>query len=139
MDLFREYVTSGAFKLSLSKVQIDCLCQVEQTGGSWMLVTTFNALAAKGLVERTKVEGADGGHLVSGVRITEAGRAVIPLLKLAGLYREAYRLEWKDVHEAHKRVFEPPIIQLRATEEAPVSESLYPLAGSIATGQWEAA
>jgi hypothetical protein len=89
MSLFREYVTSTAFKLSLSKVQIECICQIDQLGHSWMMLTTFNALAGKGLVERRAAGDGESEHPAGvHVRLTEAGRAVIPLLKLAGLYLE---------------------------------------------------
>ena len=84
MSQFKEYVTSTAFRLSLSKPQIECLSQIDQLGTSWMFITTFNALASKGLVEReAKEEFSEHGGKV---RLTEAGKLVIPLLKMAGLY-----------------------------------------------------
>jgi hypothetical protein len=76
---FADYATSTAFHLALSKPQILCLCQIEQVGGSYMQLGTFRALMDKGLVER--LDGA-------GVRLTDAGRAVLPLLRLSGLYVE---------------------------------------------------
>ena len=93
MSIFREYVTSTAFKLSLSKVQIECLCQIDQLGHSWMLITTFNALAGKGLVERRPAPRGDDHPAGVTVGLTEAGRAVLPLLKLAGLYHEIPKWE----------------------------------------------
>ncbi len=90
---FSEYVTSTAFRLSLSKPQIECLCQIDQLGGSWMLTTTFNALSGKGLVERTAAAAAPNEFITSNVKLTQAGEAVIPLLKLAGLYRELPKWE----------------------------------------------
>jgi len=94
MSLFREYVTSTAFKLSLSKVQIECICQIDQLGRTWLLLTTFNALAGKGLVERRPAGDGESEHPAGAhVSLTEAGRAVIPLLKLAGLYHELPKWE----------------------------------------------
>jgi hypothetical protein len=106
-NLFREYVTSTAFKLSLSKVQIECISQIDQIGGSWMMLSTYNALAAKGLVERiAPATGADHPAGCS-VRLTDAGRAVITLLKLAGLYQEIPKWEppapMPDLHITVKR------------------------------------
>ncbi len=88
MSEFSEYVTSTAFHLRLSKVQIDCLCQIHQIGQSWMLITTFNALAGKGLVTRVRLDAERDHPAGATVRLTEAGEAIMPLLKLAGLYRE---------------------------------------------------
>lgn len=88
MNVFGEYVTSTAFRLSLSKVQIECICQIDQLGHTWMLLTTFNALAGKGLVERLAPESGQDHPAGVTVGLTEAGRLMIPLLKLAGLYRE---------------------------------------------------
>lgn len=79
MSNFSDYVTSTAFRLSLSGPQVQCLLQIEETGGSWLGHITFNALEAKGLTERYR----EGDRV--GVRLTEAGRAVMPLLRLAGL------------------------------------------------------
>jgi hypothetical protein len=83
MNEFADYVTGTAFNLSLSKPQIECLCQIEQTGGSWQLLSTSYALQRKGLIAR---EFSAGNWRM---QLTEAGRAVIPLLKLAGLYVQA--------------------------------------------------
>lgn len=91
MNIFRDYVTSTAFKLSLSKVQIECLCQIDQLGHSWMLITTFNALAGKGLVERRAPDVGEDHPAGVTVALTDAGRLVIPLLRLAGLYLDVKR------------------------------------------------
>ena len=84
MSSFKDYVTSAAFALTISKRQIECLCQLDQLGDSWMFLTTFRALEGKGLAERVKQDLDQ--HQGTYVRLTEAGRAVVPLLKLAGLY-----------------------------------------------------
>lgn len=82
---FREYVTSTAFALTISHRQIEMICQLHKYGHSWLLLNTFGALARKGLVERID-DGKD--TFAATVRLTEAGHAVIPLLKLAGLFIE---------------------------------------------------
>lgn len=86
---FKDYATGTAFAISLSKPQIDCLCQIEQRGGSWLLLTTSHALQRKGLIVR-EFEFDPGGNAKGKwrMRLTEAGAAVIPLLKLAGLWTE---------------------------------------------------
>lgn len=89
MNAFRDYVTSTAFALTVSRRQIECLCQLDQYGESWLFLTTFRALEHKGLAERVPTPpSANPNHdrWGSTVRLTEAGRLVIPLLKLAGLY-----------------------------------------------------
>lgn len=91
MNVFKEYVTSTAFKLSLSKVQIECLSQIDQIGKSWMHLSTFHALSGKGLVER--IESEYETNLIT-VTLTDAGKSVIPLLKLSGLYVEIPK--WDD-------------------------------------------
>ncbi|MEG0921317.1 MAG: hypothetical protein RSD57_13535 [Comamonas sp.] len=91
MSNFRDYVTSTAFALTISHRQIQCMCEIDQTGASWRLLTTFAALERKGLVERVKGTKVDMD--VALIQLTEAGRAVIPLLKLAGLYIELPKFE----------------------------------------------
>lgn len=80
MSTFSEYVTGTSFAISLSRRQIDMLCQLDQYSFSYGFLSTCGALVAKGLVERrfTEKEGQ--------VVLTEAGKAVIPLLRMAGLY-----------------------------------------------------
>lgn len=86
MSNFRDYVTSSAFVLSISHRQIQCMCEIHQWGASYRLLSTFQALERKGLVERIKSDEkcTDGAF----IQLTEAGHAVIPLLKLADLYVE---------------------------------------------------
>lgn len=88
MTAFRDYVTSTAFALTISRRQIEFISQLHYLGDSWLLLSTFDALARKGLVERVRNDHND--QITSGatVRLTEAGRAVVPLLKLAGLLIE---------------------------------------------------
>lgn len=89
-EQFKDYVTGGAFHLSLSRRQTEMLCHMDQFGYSWGYLNTGGALIAKGLCERT----TEGDFPRFG--LTEAGKAVIPLLKLAGLYT---RIETPDAVE----------------------------------------
>lgn len=87
MSAFKEYVTSTAFKLSLSKVQIECISQIDQLGASWMFISTANALIGKGLIERaTQANDVPDNEFGGRMKLTEAGKAVVPLLKMSGLY-----------------------------------------------------
>lgn len=93
MSRFAEYVTSTAFHLTLSRRQIEMLSQLDQISGTWGYISTSSALIDKGLCERVEVESqVPGNPPYTTLRLTEAGRAVIPLLKLAGLYVELPRL-----------------------------------------------
>ena len=56
------------------------LCQLDQYSFSYGFLSTCGALVAKGLVERRFTESE--GKVV----LTESGKAVIPLLRMAGLY-----------------------------------------------------
>lgn len=80
MSTFSEYVTGTSFAISLSRRQIDMLCQLDQYDFTYGFLSTCGALIAKGLVERRFDEKE--GRVV----LTEAGKAIIPLLKLSGLY-----------------------------------------------------
>lgn len=90
--MFRDYVTSASFFLSLSKRQIEMLCHIDHCGHSWGYASTAHALAAKGLIAWStgKAPTTDAGVVEESrkVILTDAGRAVIPLLRLAGLYVE---------------------------------------------------
>jgi hypothetical protein len=79
-DQFKDYVTGGAFTLSLSRRQTEMMSHMDQFGWTWGYLNTGNSLIAKGLCER-KTEGE-----FTSFQLTEAGKLVIPLLKLAGLY-----------------------------------------------------
>ena len=81
-NAFRDYVTSTAFALTISRRQIEAISMLHKYGECWLLLTTIDALIRKGLVERVAEKTDCGGGYV---RLSEAGRAVIPLLKLAGL------------------------------------------------------
>lgn len=87
VNAFKDYATGAAFSISLSKPQIECLCQIEQTGSSWLLLTTSYALQRKGLIER-HFNGDEGRGKRWTMQLTDAGRALLPLLKLAGLWVE---------------------------------------------------
>lgn len=82
---FREHVTSTAFSLSLSKPQVKMLVFVSLTGdrsGAPIpnFVTTTDALARRGLLETR------GSHIYG--FLSDAGEAVIELLKVAGIFQE---------------------------------------------------
>lgn len=81
-EQFKDYVTGGAFNLSLSRRQTEMLSNMDQFGCSWGYLSTGNSLIAKGLCERV----TDGEF--AKFQLTEAGKLVIPLLKLAGLYTQ---------------------------------------------------
>lgn len=91
MSNFRDYVTSTAFALTISHRQIQCMCNIHHFGSSWALLSTFQALERKGIVERVKQDELTNEGAT--IRLTDAGRACIPLLVLAGLYVEPP--EWK--------------------------------------------
>lgn len=79
-EQFKDYVTGGAFHLSLSRRQTEMLSHMDEFGCAWGGIGTAGALIAKGLCERV-TEGE-----FPRFQLTDAGRAVIPLLKLSGLY-----------------------------------------------------
>lgn len=81
MSTFKDYVTGTSFALTLSRRQIEMICQLDQFGSSYGFISTFGALVGKGLAER-RTDTPEKVHL------TEAGKAVIPLIRLAGLYVE---------------------------------------------------
>ena len=87
MSQFRDYVTSTAFSLSASRRQIECLSHIDQYGHTLVTLATFRALEHKGLVERkANQKPSDLDSYGTHIQLTEAGRAFIPLLKLAGVY-----------------------------------------------------
>ncbi|MET3512786.1 hypothetical protein ABIC63_000551 [Pseudacidovorax sp. 1753] len=123
MSNFRDYVTSTAFALTISHRQIQCMCEIDQYGASYRLLTTFQALERKGLVERVKSdEQFKEGALI---QLTDAGRAVIPLLKLAGLYVEMPKWDPQppapafDVEVEHAPGQKPRIVFRERPEGAP--------------------
>lgn len=94
-SLFSSYVTSTAFSLSLSRPQVRMLCDLDYWGPRiFAHLNTASALVGKGLVERIPPAEVDllpeseRVWAAQQFRLTEAGRAVIPLLKLAGMYLE---------------------------------------------------
>lgn len=88
-EQFRDYVTGTSFALTLSKRMIEMLCQMDQYGYAFGHTGTARSLADHGLAE-----WADKDAVVAGAaypqflkfRLTEAGKVVMPLLRLAGLY-----------------------------------------------------
>ena len=103
-EQFKDYVTGGAFHLSLSRRQTEMLSHMDQFGYSWGYLSTGGALVAKGLCERVTDDQFPQ------FRLTEAGKLVIPLLKLAGLYT---RLDIPDPVEL-------PPIEIQITRKEPV-------------------
>src|SRR5262245_28689630 len=94
-EQFRDYVTGTSFSLSLSRRMIETLCYMDRYGWALSSISTARSLHERGLVEWAHRERADAGesinystHEYMKFRLTDAGKAVIPLLKLAGLYPE---------------------------------------------------
>lgn len=82
MSQFKEYATATAFQISLSKRMIEMLLYMERDGnihgllplcGHWF--TTAGSLVRRGLAYHQEGKG---------YQATEAGLAIVPLLKLAG-------------------------------------------------------
>lgn len=80
-ERFKEYVTSGAFTLSLSKRMIEVLVHIGQktelTGG--LNLAPYFALERRGLITNPHQKGWD---------VTEEGKIVIDLLMLSGFCQE---------------------------------------------------
>lgn len=118
MSQFRDYVTSTAFALAISRRQIECLCSIDQLGHTWVTLSTFRALEHKGLVERTtNAKPSDLDRFGTTVQLTEAGRTLMPLLKLAGVYID-YRFPEPESL--------PPInvvVKRKTQEQAPTEKS----------------
>lgn len=94
-EQFKEYVTSTSFALTLSRRMIDMLCQMDHYGSTWGLPGTARGLADRGLCEWMDAAAHVGEEpYIRRYRLTEAGKAVLPLLKLAGLYIE--KPDWPD-------------------------------------------
>lgn len=90
---FQNYVTSTAFSLSLSRAMINNLCLLDQQDFGYVSSGTYNSLYNRGLIERCENAHSDlPENLVNTLsplaKLTEAGKALIPLLKLSGLYVE---------------------------------------------------
>lgn len=87
-DQFREHVTGTSFSLTLSRRMIDALSMMDQLGVAFIHTSTARSLADRGLCDWADRETYGGGQIIARFGLTEAGKAVIPLLKLAGLYVE---------------------------------------------------
>ncbi len=90
---FKNYTTSTAFSISLSRAMIETLCLLEQYGSYYVTRHSFSSLYNRGLIELDGVASSDlpdtiKTQLSPCVKLTEAGKAIIPLLKLSGLYIE---------------------------------------------------
>ena len=75
-DLFREYATSGAFTLSLTRNQVQGLSLCREGAEDWL--SGLQSLERKGLIARI---GADGRQ----VRLTAPGLHTLALCRIAGL------------------------------------------------------
>ena len=91
-DLFREYATSGAFTLSLSRNQVQGLSLCREGADDW--VSGLQALERKGLIVRMGSEGRQ-------VRLTAPGLHTLALCRLAGLTNgpdDELHIEIADLH-----------------------------------------
>lgn len=79
-DRFRDYTTSGAFSMSLTRSQVAALSLVACTGEACSHAGTFHSLHTKGLV--TTIRADDGGLET---RLTEAGVYALKLVTMAEL------------------------------------------------------
>lgn len=80
VDRFREYSTSGAFNLALSRAQVSALSMIAESGDAAMGAHTYRALHHKGLVP--DIRGAEGGIEY---RLTPAGVYALKLVRIADL------------------------------------------------------
>ena len=81
-ETFREYTTSTAFSLALSKLQCHALLRLgERRGGVILNVGTFSQLGARGLVYWAYKDGKPNEFK----GLTKEGRLVVQLLRRAGL------------------------------------------------------
>lgn len=90
-DKFKEYVRSSAFNLSLSKAMIETLLYLDGTSCSFpgVNIITIRALRDRGLTYG-KEENDQGKEY-----LTEAGKAVVNLLIIAGYGPEGAPTEEK--------------------------------------------
>lgn len=79
MSAFSEYATSIAFNINLSGPMIEALCGLDKQMNIWCGDHTVGALVHRGLIER--IEGN-----CECIQLTEAGEAIVPLLRLADVY-----------------------------------------------------
>ncbi|MCU4406668.1 hypothetical protein [Acinetobacter junii] len=91
---FIDYTTGGAFNLSLSRRQIESFTYFASTDQFVHVPSkSTQALIDKGLLESVPVaEACDPNYPC--LRITEEGKLVWELLKMAGLAKELPRSKW---------------------------------------------
>ena len=94
MTTFRNYVTSTAFNLRLTKPMINVLCKAYLHGEAYANIGPFNALIERGLVESVEspfkypdLEQQIGKKL-NFIKLTEVGKLLMPVLDAAGLVDE---------------------------------------------------
>ncbi len=93
---FQQYATRTAFNITLTKVQIRCLCSLHQgfvcTEDVRNWFATEGSLKNKGLIEQVPIETESFPYKTKVVtlerRLTRAGRIMILMLKESGLYVE---------------------------------------------------
>ena len=117
MSIFQDYVTSTAFSLTLSKNQIACLCAVEQLRGPWGGTTgSSRSILHKGLISHRSEPDPrhpDNPHAEIQIwELTAAGKALIPLIKLAGLYVEYPKMTFPDPEEIRT-----PMVRLKTPQK----------------------
>ena len=117
MSVFSEYVTSTAFNITLSRNQISCLCAVGQMRGPWGgTVGSSRALIHKGLITHRSEQNPQYPNRpeiqIQIWELTEAGKAMIPLLKLAGLW-----IEYPKMVQAYPEDVREPMVRLKEPAE----------------------
>ena len=110
---FRDYVTSGAFKMSLSRAQVSALSMIAETGEVACGGHTFGALYHKGLVEHIR---SKDGRLE--YRLTEAGVYALKLARLADLTQGP-----KDAVEAELRALRKQLNDARVFAQQVTSDA----------------
>lgn len=112
-EAFKNHVTSAAFNLTLSKAMIETLSYLDQSenqqGIGLCKFMTYWSLKDRGLVE--PVGDIDRAQHYCMVRLTEVGKLVIPLLKVAGLYRAKF------TGPPPEPMPEGPLVKLKKREE----------------------
>lgn len=110
MSNFRDYVTGQSFALTLSRRMIDMLCQMDQFGATFGMISTARSLEERGLCEWNPASESERSNFeFRRYVLTDAGRAVMPLLKLAGIYIEYPKNE-------PEVIFEKPIVRIKGAK-----------------------
>lgn len=90
---FRSYTTSAAFRLSVSHQMIDMLLCIHAGREPIRNSAVANGLAHRGLINwRLEREARNPLGAIHTYEITDAGRALVPLLEMAGFEAQAPQL-----------------------------------------------